>query len=117
MHAAVTPRILGSIRKSQRRDAPELARLFAAAHLDTPCTSDQDQLLVLDLDGSLRAAAQIVIGAALARLQLLILDPALTPDARREVEERMIGIVHALGEAHGCRELEVAPRHGATSST
>jgi hypothetical protein len=102
-------RILGSVRKVEPRDAPELARLCAAARVDpvgVEPTAAGGHLLVLDLGGSLCAAEYVVIEPPRARLQLLILDAALAA-AGREVEDRMIGVALALCEAYGCRDLDV----------
>lgn len=103
------PRILGSVRKVESRDAPELARLCAAARIDPAAVEPAaggGHLLVLDLGGSLCAAEYVVIEPPRARLQLLIVDAALAA-AGREVEDRMIGVALALGEAYGCGDLDI----------
>jgi hypothetical protein len=101
-----TTRIRGSIRRAASCDAPELARLFEAARIGTVLAQldrERGHLLVLDLDGSLRAAEYVEIDDQLgcARLQVLVVDPALDPCVR-EVEDRMRGVALALCEAFGC---------------
>jgi hypothetical protein len=103
------PRILGSVRKVEAHDAPDLARLCAAARIDPPAVgpdAGRGHLLVLDVGGSLCAAEYVVIEPPRAHLQLLIVDAALAA-AGREVEDRMIGVALALCEAYGCGDLDV----------
>lgn len=105
------PCIGGSIRKAEPRDTAELARLVAATLVDpavTPLDDDRGHLLVLDLDGSLRAVAYVVIDAlrSRARLHLLVVDGTLGASARA-VEDRMFGVALALCNAYGCPEVDV----------
>ena len=110
------PRILGSIRKAEAGDAPELARLFEAARIGVMLAQldrEHGHLLVLDLDGALRAVEYVAIDDQLrrARLQLLVVDAALDPCVR-EVEDRMRGVALALCEAFGCVYVDVASPRG-----
>jgi hypothetical protein len=109
--SSIHPRVLGSIRKADPRDAAELSRLFDLAFLApglAPLEVDGGHWLVLDLDGSLRAAEYVVLDVPRSRahLQLLVVDNALGPSVR-EVEDRMIGVALALCEAYGCTDVDI----------
>lgn len=111
--SAARPRLLGSIRNAMPGDALALVELLDAAslapdsirHLDAA----RDHLLVLDLDGAVRATALVVIDERdrRASLQLLVVDAALNTSSARTVEARMLGVAVALCEAYGCTELDV----------
>lgn len=104
----------GAIRTATASDLHALARLFAAAEidsrsLDTACGQPFGHLLVFEVGGMVRAVANVVIDPEYglrARLELLVVDPA-TGDARRAIELRLIEVVTALCEAYGCVALDI----------
>jgi hypothetical protein len=68
-------------------------------------------LLVLDIDGDVRAIAYVAIAldrGLRGRLQLLVLDPILAHTSGRAIQDRMIGVSIALCEAYGCAEIDIA---------
>jgi hypothetical protein len=107
-----TERVLGSIRKFESRDASALTRLLEVAGLDAQTAgqidSDRGHLLVLDVEGALRAVAYVELDVprSRARVQLLAVDPGLGA-ATREVEDRMIGVALALCDAYACATVDV----------
>jgi hypothetical protein len=106
------PEVLGSIRTAEPRDTASLSRLLGAASV---ADGERGHLLVLDLDGMIRAAESVVIVDSHARVQLLAVDAALAPSTR-EISDRMLGVALALCEAYGCREVEVVGRSARDSA-
>ena len=107
-------RLAGTVRNAETRDLAELGRLFKSADFDARALHAQAQrscghLLVLDVDGSLRAAVYVVIEPAgpRGRLQMLIVDAVVTTD-RKVIEDRMLGVALALCDAYACVEVEIA---------
>lgn len=111
----------GSIRNLELRDLPHVARLLVAHHID-PRTIDtaprqpfpRHHVLVLDIDGAIRALAYVVIAherALRGHLQLLIIDPALVASHGRAIEDRLAGVAVALCEAYGCAEIDIVAAH------
>ncbi len=106
--------VLGSIRTAEHRDAPGVSRLLAANQNATwTTTGDHTHLLVLDVDGAVRAVERVVMDSARATIQLLAVDPALKT-ATIEIADRMLGVALALCEAYGCVEIEVVATRGAS---
>jgi hypothetical protein len=106
------PRVLGSIRNAEPRDAAELARLLQTTrHKVTPAgvEREREHLLVFELEGVLRAASYVEIDArrSHARIHLLAVDTGLG-SARREVEDRMLGVARSLCDAYACTGIEIA---------
>jgi N-acetylglutamate synthase-like GNAT family acetyltransferase len=99
--------VLGSIRTAERGDAAGVSRLLAAANQNTIQTDgERTHLLVLDVDGAVRAVECVIMESSRAVIQLLAVDPALGP-SRSQIADRMLGVALALCEAYGCLEIEV----------
>lgn len=115
VHSPDSPPKLGSIRTAECRDAAEVTRLLDSANQHTVTTANDEHthLLVLDVDGTVRAVERVVMERARARIQLLAVDPELGT-SRTEVADRMLGVALALCEAYGCLEIEVFALGGAS---
>lgn len=121
MHADLSPEvpyqahIHGSIRNAGARDATEIARLVSAARVETGALEssfardDRRHFLVLDVEGALCAVACVLVVPAHARLELLLVDPAIKGVVRHEIEQRMAGVALALCQAFGCLEVDIVP--------
>jgi hypothetical protein len=111
-------RLPGSIRNAEIRDLADLSRLLATRDVDPRAIVTAPRLplpryhlLVLDVDGAVRAAVHVVISMEpelRGRLQLLVVDPGLTRTFGRAVEDRLAGVAVALCEAYGCAEIDIA---------
>ncbi len=104
--------ITSTIRIGTADDLPAVRQLIEAEHRDaiSLLTEEGKQyLLVLDApDGSLAAAAHILIDGARARLDLLAVAPAFHDE---HLESRMVGVAEALSAAFGCSALQVTLDH------
>lgn len=108
----------GSIRNAAQRDLPAVARLLEASGIDVRSIEPAPNrspphchLLVLDIDGDVRAIAHVVIAldrGLRGRLQFLVLDPTLVRASGPAIQDRMIGVSVALCEAYGCAEIDIA---------
>ena len=108
----------GSIRNLELRDLADVARLLVAHRIDARTIEAAQRqpfprchLLVLDVDGHVRALVYVVIAKEPVMrgcLQLLIVDPALVQQYGHAVEARLIGVTEALCEAYGCAEIDIA---------
>src|SRR6185436_485579 len=112
----------GSIRNAEQRDLAEVARLLEASGVDLRDTETDPRrslphchLLVLDIDGTVRAVAYLVMTRARGlrgRLEFLVLDPTLARMSGRAIRDRMTGVAVALCEAYECTAIDVAtPRN------
>jgi hypothetical protein len=110
--------VSGSIRNAEQRDLAQVARLLEASGIDLRAVETDPRrslprchLLVLDIDGAVRAAAYLVIARARGlrgRLEFLVLDPALPRGSTRAIQDRMTGVTVALCEAYGCADVDIA---------
>jgi hypothetical protein len=99
--------VLGSIRTAEHGDAAGVSRLLEVANQNAiRIDGDRTHLLVLDVDGAVRAVECVVMESSRAIIQLLAVDPELGA-SRSEIADRMLGVALALCEAYGCVEIEV----------
>jgi hypothetical protein len=109
-----TPSHTGSIRTAEPRDAAGLARLLHATGVAAALVESRERgrthILVLDIDGALRAAVRVDIDAPNrhARLQLLALDDTLAA-AMQSTAHRMLDVGLALCQAYNCIEITLVP--------
>ncbi len=103
----------GRVRSGSLVDSQALRRLFVAAHApdllplgeaDIQSWLDHGELLVLDEDSELHAAAFIVHDHDKSQLEVLVVDPGVSG---RGVELRMFGVAAALCEAKWHHALEL----------
>ena len=100
----------GSVRNARPGDAGDVMRLAGTL---APSPGDlasvrHGHVLVYEVDGCVRAAAQLVIDPGRkAHVRLLVVDEAVGARART-IEERMFGVAIALCEAYGCTEVDIA---------
>jgi hypothetical protein len=104
----------GCIRSAREGDANELARLYADAGMDTRLSGracgERTHVLVLDVDGALRATASVVIDDQRhARVERMVLDRVLGR-ATEMIAARMIGVARALCDAFGCHDVMIGPQ-------
>lgn len=108
----------GSIRNAEQRDLDEVARLLEASGVDmqrieaaVARSLPHCHVLVLDIEGAVRAVAHVAIAVDCGprgRLELVVLDPTLTRTSGGVLHDRMTGVAIALCEAHGCTAIDVA---------
>lgn len=108
------PEGTGRVRSARLDDAAALAALLDAAGApdflplrasDVQGWLDRGQLLVLDDDGQLAAAAFLEQRGDRAQLELLVVDPS---HHGHGIEERMLGVASALVEAFELPEIDIA---------
>ena len=110
--------VSGSIRNAEQRDLAGVARLLEASGIDLRNIETDPRrslphchLLVLDIDGTVRAVAYLVTTRARGlrdRLEFLVLDPAVPRASGRAIQDRMTGVANALCEAYGCTAVDIA---------
>jgi hypothetical protein len=98
----------GNIRLARTLDIVAIEHLVRASpgvFVDVCDLYARGHLLVLDVgEPRLAGVAHLDVAADHARLDLLVVDPTLAPEA--EAEARLTDVARAVGEAYGCHHVD-----------